>query len=140
MILLYWRSSRSRSRPQPTNKTRSQSKPGTLCNISDWPSLPSMSPRLIRLDRYFLLAESMALAAVVNFRGSCTPTMIQAVRCFSGLPLLMLNSIIFCTMSLIILIVRRSHPVAPDVNCLYYQMYSAKACGMNKASVSIDNL
>ena len=94
IILRYCSSVRSRSLPQPISSTLSASKPGTLCNNSDCSSLPSISPRRSRLERNFLLTLSTAFAAGLRRRGSKIPRTRHAVRCFSGLPLFIRNSMI----------------------------------------------
>src|SRR5262245_29919206 len=52
-----------------------------------------MSPRRMISLRYPLAARSMSSADSVSLRLSKTPTTTQAVLCFSGLPLFMVNSI-----------------------------------------------
>ena len=52
-----------------------------------------MSPRRMISLMYPLLARSISSADSDSLRLSKTPTTTQALRCFSGLPLFMVNSI-----------------------------------------------
>src|SRR5205807_6838873 len=78
-------------RPRPTRSTRWAVTPGTPGRMSVVPSLPSRSRLTMPLSAW-PDAVSSAAAAGESLRPSYTPTTMQPVRSFAGLPLLTLNS------------------------------------------------
>src|SRR5688572_16424372 len=74
---------------------RSAGTPGRLCSSSVLPRTPSRSPLRSTSVTALFEAASIAWQDAEGLRPSNTPTTTQPERCFSGLPLFMLNSICF---------------------------------------------
>src|SRR5688572_18438072 len=74
---------------------RSAGTPGRLCSSSVLPRTPSRSPLRSTSVTALFEAASIAWQDAESLRPSNTPTTTQPERCFSGLPLFMLNSICF---------------------------------------------
>jgi len=82
----YSLSRKSRSRPSPTREYPVAQGMRHIVEQQRRASLPSMSPRRTISDKCRWQHRSTDSAASESLRESNTPTTIQALRCFSGLP------------------------------------------------------